>query len=61
MLKQILLEKGLMISIMVQNFFKKSKICWNEVRRSKKLYDVFKSNINEMSRERYKWEEQICA
>ena len=55
----ILLEKGLMISIMVQNFSENSGEI--KLEEAKKLQGVFKSNLNEISRARNKSEEQKSA
>ena len=55
----ILLEKGLMISIMVQNFSENSGEI--KLEEAKKMLGVFKSNLNEISRARNKSEEQKSA
>ena len=55
----ILLEKGLMISIMVQNFSENSGEI--KLEEAKKMLGVFKSNLNEISRARNKSEKQKSA
>ena len=55
----ILLEKGLMISITVQNFSENSGEI--KLEEAKKMLGVFKSNLNEISRARNKSEEQKSA